>query len=85
MPRAERTRRASRPPPDTKRVVRPLRLNSAIPIDFMAARASVLRENALRVNSDLTVFEVSCLTGQGLDGWLDWIRERLAQKRMAAA
>ena len=52
---------------------------------YIPARASVLRENALRVNSDLTVFEVSCLTGQGLDGWLDWIRERLAQKRMAAA
>ncbi len=42
MPRAVRRRRASRPPLATRRVVRPLRFSSAIPIDFMAAKASVL-------------------------------------------
>lgn len=51
---------------------------------YIPAKAAVLRENALRVNPDLTVLEVSCLTGQGLDGWLDWIRGRLARKRTAS-
>ena len=50
---------------------------------YLPARASVLRENALRINPDLAVFEVSALTGQGLDGWVDWIRERLTEKREA--
>ena len=48
---------------------------------YLPAQVAVLRENALKVNSELSVFEVSCLTGQGIGGWLDWIRERLAQKR----
>jgi hydrogenase nickel incorporation protein HypB len=48
---------------------------------YLPARVAVLRENALKVNPEVSVFELSCLTGQGLGGWLDWIRERLAQKR----
>ena len=51
---------------------------------YIPAKVSVLRENALKINPDLAVFEVSCLTGQGLDGWLSWIREQLAQKRTAS-
>jgi len=48
---------------------------------YLPAKVSVLRENALRINSDLAVFEVSALTGQGLEGWVDWIREKLTEKR----
>jgi len=48
---------------------------------YLPAQVAVLREHALKVNPELSVFEVSCVTGQGLGGWLDWIRERLAQKR----
>jgi len=51
---------------------------------YIPAKVSVLRENALKINPDLAVFEVSCLTGQGLDGWLSWIREQLARKRTAS-
>jgi len=45
------------------------------------ARLSVMRENALRVNRDLDVFEVSCLTGDGIDAWVDWLQSRIAEKR----
>jgi hydrogenase nickel incorporation protein HypB len=48
---------------------------------YLPARVSVLHQNALQINPDLAVFEVSALTGQGLDGWVDWIREKLAEKR----
>jgi hydrogenase nickel incorporation protein HypB len=48
---------------------------------YLPARVSVLRQNALLINPDLAVFEVSALTGQGLDDWLDWIRKKLAEKR----
>jgi hydrogenase nickel incorporation protein HypB len=43
--------------------------------DFSLER---VRANALGINPDLTVFELSCRTGQGLDAWLDWIRSRVA-------
>lgn len=48
---------------------------------YIPAKTATLRANALAINPDLAVFEVSCLTGQGLDAWLDWIRGRLAAKR----
>jgi len=49
---------------------------------YVPAQSSVLRQNALQINPDLAVFEVSALTGQGLDGWLDWIRDKLTEKRV---
>ena len=52
---------------------------------YLPASVSVLRENALQINPNLAVFEVSALTGQGLDAWVDWIWERLSKKRTASA
>ena len=52
---------------------------------YVPAKVSVLRESALKINPHLAVFEVSCLTDQGLDGWLDWIQAQLARKRTACA
>lgn len=50
---------------------------------YVPAKTARLRANALAVNPDLAVFEISCLTGQGLDAWLDWVRRKLAAKRAA--
>ena len=52
---------------------------------YLPASAMRLRENALRVNGDLIVFCVSCLTGEGLDDWLDWLRNQLDRKRSVLA
>jgi hydrogenase nickel incorporation protein HypB len=51
---------------------------------YIPAKAAVMRENALKINPDLAVFEVSCITGQGIDTWLHWIKKQLARKRSAA-
>jgi hydrogenase nickel incorporation protein HypB len=48
---------------------------------YIPAKVAVMRENALRINPDLTVFEVSCITGQGINVWLEWVGEQLARKR----
>jgi len=52
---------------------------------YLPAEVAILRENALNINPDLAVFEVSALTGQGIDEWLDWVREQLTRKRAASA
>lgn len=52
---------------------------------YIPARAARLRQNALTINPNLAVFEVSCLTGVGLDAWFDWIREQLRRKRSGQA
>jgi hydrogenase nickel incorporation protein HypB len=48
---------------------------------YLPARIAVLRQNALRVNGGLTLFDVSCTTGAGVPAWLDWLRAALARKR----
>lgn len=41
-----------------------------------------IRRESLKVNPDLTIFEVSCKTGEGLEKWFDWLRQELkARKR----
>ena len=52
---------------------------------YLPARVETLRENALRINPDLTIFPVSCTTGAGLAGWLDWLRAQAARCRAARA
>jgi hydrogenase nickel incorporation protein HypB len=45
--------------------------------DFSMA---AVRANALRINGQLTIHEVSCRQGVGLDGWYTWLTELVAQK-----
>jgi len=52
---------------------------------YIPAKVAVMRENALKINPRLAVFEVSCISGQGIDEWLDWVREQLARKRSRAS
>jgi len=32
-----------------------------------------VKENALKINGNLKIFELSCRTGEGLDKWFDWL------------
>ena len=48
---------------------------------YIPSKVAQLRANALAVNPNLAVFELSCLTGQGFDAWLEWIRAQRQQKQ----
>ena len=39
-------------------------------VDFDLAKA---KRQALAINPDLQIFEMSCRTGEGLDAWCDWL------------
>lgn len=43
-------------------------------VDFDLAKA---RRDALSINRDLNIFEVSCKTGAGLEGWIKWLTDRI--------
>jgi len=43
-------------------------------VDFDAAKA---KRDALAINKDLQIFEVSCKTGAGLEGWIKWLTNRI--------
>lgn len=46
--------------------------------DFVMAR---VKENATQINGDLTIFETSCRTGEGLERWFSWLQEQVRQKK----
>jgi hydrogenase nickel incorporation protein HypB len=52
---------------------------------YLPAKVEELHRNALTINPDLAVFEVSCVTGEGLEEWIGWIRAQLALKRAVLA
>jgi len=39
-----------------------------------------VRENALSINGNLRIFELSCRTGDGLDIWFEWLIQMVALK-----
>jgi len=47
-------------------------------VDFDVER---FRENALKVNPRLTIMEISCKTGEGIERWIRWLEERAQRKR----
>ena len=50
-------------------------------IPYVDCSVEKIKEDSLKINPDLTIFEISCKTGEGLEGWFDWIRDRAAEKR----
>ena len=48
---------------------------------YIPSKVAQLRANALAVNPNLAIFELSCLTGQGFDAWLEWIRTQRQKKQ----
>jgi len=38
---------------------------------------SALRKRVLTLNPNIVIMEVSCKTGSGIEGWINWLREKL--------
>ena len=46
---------------------------------YLNTKVEVLRENALKVNHRLQIFEVSATKGDGMDAWCDWLQTESAK------
>jgi hydrogenase nickel incorporation protein HypB len=46
--------------------------------DFELAR---VKENALKINGKLKIFEISCRSGQGLPEWYDWLKSLVKTRK----
>ena len=55
-------------------------LNKMDLLPYVAFDFEVFREYIRKLNPDAALIDVSCVTGEGLDAWLLWIEERLAQE-----
>jgi hydrogenase nickel incorporation protein HypB len=49
-------------------------------LPYINCSLTALRENALKINPSLTVFETSCTSGAGIRTWCDWLVENARRK-----
>ncbi len=54
-----------------------LLINKIDLIPYLDCSLESFKKEALKVNPDLTVFEISCKTGEGLEAWCNWLREQV--------
>jgi hydrogenase nickel incorporation protein HypB len=40
---------------------------------YLSCNARIIKENALKVNPSINVFEISCKTDEGIDEWISWL------------
>jgi hydrogenase nickel incorporation protein HypB len=53
-----------------------LLLNKIDLIPYLPCDLDVLRNNALKINPALKIFEISCITGAGIPDWCNWLRKK---------
>ena len=57
-----------------------LLINKIDLLPFCDCQPDLIEERALKINPRLTIFRVSCRTGEGLSRWTEWLRQRLHQR-----
>ena len=57
-----------------------LLINKIDLLPYVDCSVKKIKEDALKINPGLAIFEISCKTGEGLEDWYDWIRERAKDK-----
>jgi hydrogenase nickel incorporation protein HypB len=51
-------------------------LNKIDLLPYVPFNSNAAVENVRRVHPEIDVMKVSCITGEGLDSWMNWIENR---------
>jgi hydrogenase nickel incorporation protein HypB len=54
-----------------------LLINKIDLIPYLDCSLESFKREALKVNPDLTIFEISCKTGEGVEDWCNWLRDQV--------
>ena len=54
-----------------------LLINKTDLLPYVDCSVAKIREDSLMINPDLTIFEVSCRTGEGLNAWYEWLTKAI--------
>ncbi len=60
---------------------RVLLINKIDLLPYVDCDVGKIRERALQLNANLEIFEISCRTGEGLDGWAEWLRQQVSARK----
>jgi hydrogenase nickel incorporation protein HypB len=58
-----------------------LLINKIDLLPYCECNLDLIEERARKVNPNLTLFRVSCRTGEGLDLWTGWLRGKLRERK----
>lgn len=58
-----------------------LLINKTDLLPYLDISIESIREEALKVNPHLKIFEVSCKTGEGIEPWCNWLKEKVRKAR----
>ncbi len=64
---------------------RVLVINKIDLLPFCDCNPDLIEERALKINPELTIFRISCRTGQGLDSWTGWLKEQIRRVKQKPA
>ena len=51
-------------------------------LPYVDCSVDKIRDESLKINPDLTIFPISCKTGEGLEDWYNWIRKRIKEVKV---
>jgi len=54
-----------------------LLINKIDLLPYVDCSVEKIRDDSLKINPDLTIFQVSCKTGEGLEGWYNWLKKEV--------
>ena len=60
---------------------RVLLINKIDLLPYVDCDVEKIKKRALQLNANLEIFEISCRTGEGLDGWVDWLRKQVSNRK----
>lgn len=61
-----------------------LLINKMDLLPYVDCRVDRIVKDSLNINPGLVIFQVSCKTGEGLEEWTRWLRERVKEKSRAS-
>jgi hydrogenase nickel incorporation protein HypB len=60
-------------------------LNKIDLMPYAGVSLDELRRNVLEVSPETVIFPISCRTGEGIESWIDWLKQRIASSRARGA
>ena len=57
-----------------------LLINKIDLLPYVDCSVEKIEEDALKINPDLAIFQISCKTGEGLKDWYNWVQERVKDR-----
>ena len=60
-----------------------LLINKIDLLPYVDCSIEKIRKEALKINPHMTMFEISCKTGEGLEAWYAWLKQETKSRRSA--